>query len=56
MVACKNCEYWVPFENDPQNGTCNHPERDDKKCVYFYGKINEENFCAKFSPKDEEKE
>lgn len=55
MKTCKDCEYWCPFEDDPQKGTCSHPERNDKKCVYYYGSIGADSYCTAISPKERKK-
>lgn len=52
MKTCKDCEYWCPFEDDPQKGRCSHPKRNDKKCVYYYGSIRADSYCTAISPKE----
>lgn len=49
--TCKDCEYWKPFENDPEKGTCTHPERHDRRVVYHYNYIKASDYCTKISKK-----
>ena len=44
-VACRNCHF---YDKDKQ--VCNNPSRDDKKCVFYYGHLNPNSYCALFMP------
>lgn len=51
--TCKDCVHWRPFENNPEKGTCAHPERNDKKSVFYYGYLRADDCCTKLLKKEE---
>ena len=52
MAKCKDCEYFCPLENDPQKGTCSHPERNDKRFVYYFGSHKAGDYCTKWTDRE----
>lgn len=57
--SCQNCEYWRPHLAqviDQNKGVCVHPERNDKKLVYYFGSLKVYDYCAKFVQRKTEKE
>lgn len=42
---CGECHFY-----DKGKQVCNNPSRDDKKSVYYYGRIDPNDYCALFMP------
>lgn len=51
-MKCEKCKYFCPLENEPQKGVCNHPERNDKVLVHYYGSHKANDYCVKFDPRE----
>lgn len=42
---CGDCHF---YDKDKQ--VCNNPSRDDSKCVFYYGRLDPNDYCALFMP------
>ena len=50
--CCKTCKYFAYAGQCDDRGICNHPERDDTVCHYYYGYHKDTDSCAKFESKE----
>ena len=56
MKRCTNCKHWCPLKDNPQRGTCNNPERNDKIMVHYFGSLKCTDYCALHEDKKEKQE